>query len=204
MAVTKPDEKSPEPEDQKKDEGKKDEGIQIPKERLDKESAKRKAAEEKAAAAEAELAKLRGELEKKDSKEPEAKVPEDLVERLAAMEKRDALRDLRGELGVTQKQAEAVHEMMSKNTDLTAAEAMAIARARDAELFGSADQRGADQSQHTTLRAGGGRQPPKPMSLSEAVDEVNKLPTRLEKDREHARLLGIVAAKTLGWARKEE
>jgi len=185
----------------------------IPKARLDQEVAKRKTAEERMAVLEEENRKLK----EPDVTEPATPTPppppavpgrsdEDMtavMTKLQDLEVREARRELAQTLDLTAKQAEEVHGVLQAAPGLQASEALLIAQGRNTELFGSADQRGYNPAQHSSLRPTGGGPPPAE-TTADRIEAVRKIPDAYERRRAHEALLGEALAAESGWDYKRK
>lgn len=183
----------------------------IPKARLDQELTKRKAAEAKSDELAKEIEKLKTEAstpKPEPSVQPEPTVPgqsgEDMnavMTKLNELEDREARRELAQSLTLTTEQAVEVHGILKASEGLDAQEALMIARGRNTELFGSADQRGYDPGQHASLRPSGGGPPPVETE-ADRIKAVSEIQDRYVRDQEHSKLLGEKLARASNWAYK--
>lgn len=114
-----------------------------------------------------ELAALKGgQATPKQEPKPPATTPasdDSLREVVAGIQRRERVRDIRAELGLDDKQTNAVMEILDANPSLSTVEAKTIASVRHADLFAAeARQDGFDAGTHGVMRPRSAHQHPEP------------------------------------------
>lgn len=178
----------------------KGEDVRIPKARLDQEAAKRRAAEERASKLEEEIKALKETKPTPDKVKD--KVPEtrdDVSTRLSQIEESLTLDRIERSLQLSDAQAREVYEILREAPKLAPSEALSVARSRNAELFGSADNRGFDPSQHGGIAPSGGGAQIERESEQDKIKKVAGLHDKISRDEEQAKLLGGAARRAMGW-----
>jgi hypothetical protein len=161
------------------------------------------ASRQKARTAEQELAEVKAELArlKESAGAAPAQTPteiQELSKQLAVIQRREQMRDLSRDLGLPDvKQAEAVATVMAKNSDLTPAEAMELARKRQPDLFNDLGQPAFDPGMHGSLRPTSGGHLPVESDRTQRLEAITKA-QGFRKEALVNNYLGGVAARLLG------
>lgn len=206
MATTSQEEKQP-AGDQDSSSGS-DKPVQDPKtvplEALAEERAKKREAAERADKLAAELAALKEQLAAKKATEPAAQADSDAADiRKAITELRAAeqRRALAGELGLDDKQAQAVQQVMAKAPHLNAAEALHLASFQSKELFASRTANETHPAMHGSLGTSRGAQPQPPADEWKErwkyIDSIKNV-DQVTHDQMRNNMIGSVAAKVMG------
>lgn len=164
-------------------------------------------------AADAQIKELQDRLAESEKKREEKPAPKaerkedpdpSKLDKLDEILRKEAIRDLQSENGLTFAQAEKIHEMMSKMPDLDFEEAHALAASRNIDVF-SEDGRpaaGYNPATHGATRPRPGSQPP----MREESDMQSRLKAIRDTRKTHKatskalfnNLVGSIAAKQLG------
>jgi len=140
--------------------------------------------------------------EKPESKPPQAPTGDQLVDRLAAVERRDQLRELMSKHDLNTRQADAVADLMREIPSLEPGEAKLLAAQRDKALFSDeAATSGFDSSVHGSSRPTSGSAPVEQKS-SDTEDRLKHINSIRGNKKEYERYLnnltGSIAAQQVG------
>ena len=176
----------------------------IPKERLDQEIRKRNELADalEKLRLENEALKNRNKVEERVRAEPDADLKA-LRDDVTAIKRANERVMLKNELKLQEdKQVAAVEIVLQENPSLKPAEALMLASARDAELFGGKDPRAFNPGQHGSLRTSGGGPLPAE-SLKDRAKKVDAIADPVVRQREVQRLFGKEVAKLAGIPRND-
>ena len=130
--------------------------------------------------------------------------PTDLAKQIRDLQRRDTLRELKVDLGIGTKQAEAILGLMDKMPGLSGDEARTLASVRDPGLFeadGSAD--GFQEGVHGASRPRPGAEPVRSeaeLDTPQRLEAIKKLMTvdKRQANKLIQNLIGSIAAKQVG------
>ena len=175
----------------------------VPLAALAEERAKKREASERAEKAEAELAKLQAQLNSKNDGKQDASTPdsEDVRQAIRELQEDRRRTALARELGLDEKQAAAVRQVMQDAPKLNAEQALQVAKFNDEKLFQSQAADQAHPAMHGSLGTSRGAQPQPQVDDSKArwayVDTIkNRDQVRFDEYKNNA--IGHEAAKAMG------
>lgn len=177
------------------------EARQVPLDALAEARQKARAAEARIAELEAEVARTKNAEQPAAAAQPQSGI-EKIEKQLAEIQHRERTRELTVELGLADdKQAFAVMELISKNSDLTPTEALELAAKRKPDLFKERGQPGFDPRIHGSMRPHAGAAPqPKESDYKKRLAATAKA-TGVDKSRLLNNIVGGMAADALGWGK---
>lgn len=184
-----------EPEMQQSSEAEK----QVPLKAVLEERNKRKALSEQLAKAQAEIERLSKQTA--SQKKAEATPVDDIRQELHQLKRESKLRATARELGLAEAQADAVLKTIEANPSLNTAEALTIAKMRDAALFAEQTGSGMVPGQNPSLRPTPGSQPVPPETewdLRKKRLAALSGSDQIAADQLRSNMIGSLAAQAMG------
>jgi len=174
----------------------------VPVAAIAEERAKKREATERAEKAEAELAKLQAQLNSRnESKQPAANPDEDIRTAVRELREAERRRTLSRELGLDDKQASAVMQVMQDAPKLNAVQALQVAKFNDEKLFQAQAADNAHPAMAGSLGTSRGAQPQPPQDTAaerwKYIDKV-KNTDQVRFDELKNNMIGAAAAKAMG------